>query len=130
MVFSTMTFLFFFFPLVFILYYLIPNRNYKNIILLIFSILFYSWGEPKFALLMLATSFVAYIGGLLIYLFDKKQKPVAKRIVFITTVALLLSNLFIFKYLIFVTDNLAKLFGMPMMIKQLALPIGISFYNS
>ena len=129
MVFSTLTFLFFFFPLVFLLYYLIPNRTYKNVILLIFSLVFYGWGEPKFIILMLLASFVAYIGGIFIQRFEDANKLKAKKAVFIITVALLVANLFIFKYLNFAVDNINKLFDDLIVIKQILLPIGISFYT-
>ena len=125
MVFSTLTFLFFFFPLVFLLYYLIPNRTYKNVILLIFSLVFYGWGEPKFIILMLLASFVAYIGGIFIQRFEDANKLKAKKAVFIITVALLVANLFIFKYLNFAVDNINKLFDDLIVIKQILLPIGI-----
>lgn len=56
MVFSTLTFLYVFLPLVLILYFLSKNRTYRNVVLLIFSLLFYAWGEPKYIFLMLAAS--------------------------------------------------------------------------
>ncbi len=129
MVFSTLTFLFFFFPLVLVSYFLIPSRKYKNAVLLFFSIIFYSWGEPKFVILMLLTSAVAYIGGLLIDKLDKLNKPKFKKAVFISTVVLLVGSLFVFKYLNFAVDNLNKIFGDSILIQRIALPIGISFYT-
>lgn len=129
MVFSTLTFLFAFFPLVCILYYLIPNRTYKNFVLLAFSLLFYGWGEPKYIFLMLTASFVAYIGGLLIHKFDTLNRLKAKKAVFIITVILLISNLFVFKYLNFTVDNINNLFGTSIDIGTILLPIGISFYT-
>ena len=129
MVFSTLTFLFFFFPLVFLLYYLIPNRKYKNVVLLVFSILFYSWGEPKFILLMLSTSLIAYLSGLWMDCLDKSGKLRLKKTVMIATVALLLSSLFFFKYLNFVVENINKILHNPLSLPQITLPIGISFYT-
>ncbi len=129
MVFSTLTFLFSFLPLVFVLYFVIPNRVYKNIVLLVFSLVFYGWGEPKYILLMLAASFVAYIGGIFIDHFDKHENYKAKKSVFIITVCLLTANLFVFKYLNFAVENLNKFFDDSIIIQQIALPIGISFYT-
>ena len=65
MVFSSLSFLYFFFPLVFALYYIVNNRSWRNCVLLAASLLFYSWGEPKFVLMMLLSATVAYLGGLL-----------------------------------------------------------------
>ncbi len=129
MVFSTLTFLFMFMPLVGILYYIIPNRTYKNFVLLGFSLMFYSWGEPKYVLLMLAASFVAYVGGLLIHKFDCDNRLKAKKAVFIITVILLIANLFVFKYLNFTVDNINRLFNTSIDIGTILLPIGISFYT-
>ncbi len=129
MVFSTLTFLFFFFPLVFILYYLCPNRVYRNTVLLVFSLLFYGWGEPKFILLMLAASFVAYIGGLAIQKFEEQGKTKAKKAAFLVSTVLLIANLFIFKYLNFFVENINALFPKTELVTNLVLPIGISFYT-
>ena len=89
MVFSTLTFLFVFLPPVFLLYYAVPNRAFKNAVLLLFSLLFYSWGEPKYLFLMLAAGIVAYVGGLLIRATDKAELKKAKKAVFIITVVLI-----------------------------------------
>jgi len=126
MVFSTLTFLFCFLPLVVILYYIGKNRTWRNGVLLVFSLLFYAWGEPKFLLVMLAASLTAYIGGLLIHRFS--EFPKLRKTVFVVTVCLLTANLFVFKYLNFTADNLSLLFGKELAI-NLALPIGISFYT-
>ncbi|MBQ6824627.1 MAG: MBOAT family protein [Clostridia bacterium] len=119
MVFSTFTFLYFFLPLVLLFYFIIPNRAWRNAVLLVFSLAFYGWGEPKFLLLMLAASLVAYLGGLLIHRWQGGLKKAAM----IVTVVLLVSNLFVFKYLNFAAENLH------LSLPQIALPIGISFYT-
>ena len=126
MVFSSLTFLFFFFPLVFLAYYLCKNRVYRNCILLIASVLFYSWGEPKYVLLMLAATLIAYLGGLGIERW--RMHPARAKAMLIGTVALLVANLFIFKYLNFVVDNL-NLLGFSLELQTILLPIGISFYT-
>ena len=117
MTFSSMNFLFFFFPLVFLSYFIVKNRTYRNCVLLVFSLLFYAWGEPVYIVLMLAASLVAYVGGIIM------EKTKYRKASLIITLVLLLSNLFIFKYLNFVCDNIG------ITIKTIALPIGISFYT-
>ena len=66
MVFSSITFLGFFLPVLLLLYFILPNRNYRNVVLLFSSLLFYAWGEPKFVLLMIASILFNYNMGLLI----------------------------------------------------------------
>ena len=129
MVFSSLTFLYFFFPAVFILYFVCKNRVYRNAILLLASLVFYAWGEPKFVIMMLLASFIAYVGGLYIHKFDTEGKKKAKKTVFIITTVLLSLNLFVFKYLGFVCDNLNLLLGGRIKIAEIVLPIGISFYT-
>ena len=123
MVFSSITFVYAFFPLVAVAYYLSKNRVYRNVVLLLASLLFYSWGEPRFLLLMLAATLAAYCGGLLM-----ERSTAHKRLTLIVTVVLLVGNLFVFKYLNFFSENLSALFGWRALPK-LTLPIGISFYT-
>ena len=66
MLFSSLTFLFGFLPILLILYFILKKRKYKNIVLLIFSLIFYAWGEPKYIFLMLLTILIVYIFGILI----------------------------------------------------------------
>lgn len=129
MVFSTLTFLFVFLPTVCILYFIIPNRTYRNALLLVFSLLFYSWGEPKYIALMLLASLVAYIGGLFIDKLDQLKSLKLKKVVFVLTTILLALNLFIFKYLNFTVDNVNNLFNTSISVGKILLPIGISFYT-
>lgn len=123
MVFSSITFVYAFFPLVAVAYYLSKNRVYRNVVLLLASLLFYSWGEPRFLLLMLAATLAAYCGGLLM-----ERSTAHKRLILTVTVVLLVGNLFVFKYLNFFSENLSALFGWRALPK-LTLPIGISFYT-
>ena len=102
MVFSSITFVYAFFPLVAVAYYLSKNRVYRNVVLLLASLLFYSWGEPRFLLLMLAATLAAYCGGLLM-----ERSTAHKRLILIVTVVLLVGNLFVFKYLNFFSENLS-----------------------
>ena len=127
MVFSSLSFLFFFLPLVFLSYYLCRNRIWRNAVLLLFSLLFYSWGEPKFLLVMILASMVGYLSGMMMDRFQ--DRPASKRWIMFISVGLLLANLFFFKYLNFAADNIGKLLGLHFAVPQIALPIGISFYT-
>ncbi|MCH5351879.1 MAG: MBOAT family protein [Acutalibacter sp.] len=129
MVFSSLVFLFAFLPLAITSYYLFRNRTYRNAVLLVFSLLFYSWGEPRFIVLILLASLAAYLGGLLLDHFARRQKPGLKKLIFVVTVVLLTSNLLVFKYLNFFSDNLNLLFPGALSLPRLVLPIGISFYT-
>lgn len=119
-----------FFPITVIAYFLCPKRGYRNGVLLAASLFFYAWGSgPKFLALILAAVAAAYAGGLIIDGLSGKNREKLRKAVFIITVALLLSNLFIFKYLNFTVRNLELLFGRSFALKELILPIGISFYT-
>lgn len=126
MVFSSLTFLYGFLPLVLLSYILCKNRAYRNAVLLIFSLLFYAWGEPRYVLVMIAACILTYLIGLLIDHF--RAQAVYKRLFLLLGVVLLLGNLLVFKYLGFFCDNLRSIFpSIPKV--ELALPIGISFYT-
>ena len=128
MVFSSSPFLYAFISLTLIGYFLIPNRVWRNMVLLAASLVFYAWGEPRLVVLMLLAVVVAYVGGLLIEFFRQKKRPGLQKLAFIVTTVLLTSNLFFFKYLNFTVDNLNKL-GLGIVVPAIALPIGISFYT-
>lgn len=127
MVFSTLPFVYGFFPLVFALYFVWRNRAWRNAVLLAASLAFYAWGEPRLLDLMLLATMEAYAGGLLIERW--KDSPKRKKPAFIVTVALLAANLFVFKYLNFAADNLSLLLGGRLSLPAITLPIGISFYT-
>ena len=127
MLFSSTTFIFMFLTILLILYFPIKNIKYRNLILLIFSLIFYSWGEPKYIILMLLTVLIAYIFGLLIDKY-KDNKKKSKEFLIISIV-LILSNLFIFKYLDFSIGIVNSLFSTDIGLTKLILPIGISFYT-
>ena len=126
MVFSSMTFLCFFAPICGGAYFLCKNRVYRNAVLLVFSLLFYSWGEPKNILLIILSAFVAWLGGLGI---DRCRDTGWKKPIFIATLVLLTANLVVFKYLNFFLDTVESLSGIKFGLKEIALPIGISFYT-
>jgi len=126
MVFSSAIFLFFFLPIVLILYFLLPKKG-QNWLLLISSILFYTWGEPRFILILLASITIDFF---LAKAMDKYENPRRKRILILSLI-LNLGLLAYFKYANFFIDNIQQiyhLFGLkPFAWSKVALPIGISF---
>lgn len=120
MVFSTPIFLFLFLPAVLVLNYIIPKKYIaaKNVVLLIASLFFYAWGEPKNVLLMLLSIAVNYVCGLLLGKFDSDEKK--RKVVLWASVVFNLGLLFFFKYFNFVTGGLFPV---------IKLPIGISFFT-
>lgn len=127
MVFSDVVFLYAFFPIVFVVYYICRKIQIKNTVLLVASLVFYSWGEPKYVALMVGVSLVAYIGGLLLENYRKNDTK--RKVVCVCTVSILVLNLVVFKYLNFFCNNIEALLKIEIPLKEIALPIGISFYT-
>ncbi len=127
MVFSSMTFLFLFLPIILILYYINKNIKYKNIVLLLFSLIFYSWGEPKYIILMILTTLIAYISALIIDKYGRKS--VKSKLALLFSVITSIGLLFVFKYLDFSINILNAIFNINIKNFNLVLPIGISFYT-
>ena len=125
MVFSSIPFLYFFLPSVLLCYLIVPKKA-KNIVLLVFSLLFYWWGEPKYALLMVFTITFCYFAGILIE--NRRTAPKGKLLLTIS-VAVPLGLLAIFKYADFLLGSFNSLTGADIPLLNLALPIGISFYT-
>lgn len=123
MVFSSSTFLFMFLPAFFILYYLVPFKA-KNIILCIFSLIFYAWGEPVYIVLMVFSSVVDYCNGICMEKFKKR-----KVIFLVISIVVNLSLLGFFKYSALLVKTMNDAFGLAIQAPNLALPIGISFYT-
>lgn len=123
MLFSSLLFIFFFLPIFLLIYYLVPFK-FKNIILLIFSLVFYAWGEPKYIFLLIFVTLLNYMCGLLI---DKNKKKKTRKYIMIICVILNISLLCFFKYTNFIIDNLNSL-GLNFNVINIALPLGISFY--
>ena len=122
MIFSSLPFLYYFLPLVLLLYYLVPSRT-KNAFLLLASLLFYAWGEPKYLLVMLAATALGYGFGLAIQHFRRFRKPLL-----VLSVSSSLGFLVYFKYADFFLENLNAL-GANFSLLGLVLPVGISFYT-
>lgn len=127
MVFSSLVFLYAFLPAVLIVYFLAPHRL-KNGVLLVFSLLFYGWGEPKLVLLMVASFSAAYGFGFPIAKYRLEKPTVARRWLFLS-LAVSLSALFFFKYYDFAAGTLSRLPFWNLPLLGLRLPIGISFYT-
>ena len=125
MVFSSVIFLFRFFPFFFLLYYLVPKRM-KNLILFFGSLFFYAWGEPVYVLLMLFSTVVDYTHGRLLERF--RGRGVTKGIL-LSSVIINLFILCFFKYADFLVQTLNSLTGLSLPLLNLPLPIGISFYT-
>ena len=110
-------------PALIIIYFITPKK-YKNIILLIASLLFYLYGEPKYVFLMIAEIIIAYIGAILI----DKYKNQSKNIL-ITTLVIHIFLLIIFKYTDFIIQSINDISNANIKLLNIALPIGISFYT-
>ncbi len=129
MLFCSSVFLFVFFPLCLALYYLVP-RKLKNFVLLVFSLVFYAWGEPKYVIIMILSITVAYITGLFADTKKYKKNGVLKgRIAMITAIVWNLGFLFFFKYTNLFIDTANSLGGFGIKPLEVVLPIGISFYS-
>lgn len=122
MLFSSMTFVFMFLPVVCALY-LLCKKELHNPILLVASILFYAWGEPKFLAIMLITIILNYYGAIIV------EKSVNKKIPLIITIISNLGFLIYFKYFNFILDNLNALLHSNIDPLNIIMPIGISFYT-
>ena len=121
MLFTSISFLYYFLPITLILYFIVPKK-YKNVILLVSSLLFYFYGEPIYVFLMIAEILIAYFGALLV---DKYKDKTILIILLIIHISLL----FIFKYTDFILTNINNIFNANINLLKLALPIGISFYT-
>ena len=123
MLFSSLSFLYYFLPAVLIVYFLVPERG-KNPVLLLASLLFYGWGEPKYVALMMLTITLFYLCGLAM-----GRWPGRKRAFLVLSVALGAALLGIFKYADFIITTVNGILGSQLPLLRLALPVGISFYT-
>ncbi len=126
MVFSSLFFYFIFLPLFLVLYYVIPKPA-KNYVLLIFSLVFYAWGEPVYVLLMLGMTLSDFLLGLLMQRFD--SSPAKRKVCLILSIVIDLSCLAFFKYATFLVGSFNSIFKLSIPFKEIALPIGISFFT-
>lgn len=126
LVFSSLSFLFWFLPIFLGVYFIAPKKV-KNFILFIFSLIFYAWGEPIYICLMLFSTVFDYINGLLIERFGLNTK--GSKVVLIIAMIGNLGLLGVFKYFDFFMGSLNNVFGLSLPFLNVALPIGISFYT-
>ena len=127
--FSSSIFIFTFLPVVLFCYFVLfrKSRGLQNIFLLLASLFFYGWGEPKFVFVMIGSIIVNWLLALLV---DKyREKKVLTKALLSLTVIVNLSLLFVFKYLNFTVNNLNHFLSNDIQIKSIALPIGISFFT-
>ena len=125
MLFSSIPFLYYFLPAVLIVYFLVPPK-FKNAVLLLFSLVFYGWGEPKLVFLMMFTIAVFYFCGLAI---GKAKQLRWKKSWLSVSVVVSLGLLGIFKYADFFISSVNAVTGLGIPLLKLALPVGISFYT-
>ena len=125
MVFSSLVFLFVFLAIHLIVYMLVADR-YRNAVLLVSSLIFYSWGGPQYLLLLVGDTFASWLFARLIESSDSKSR---KRLWLVAECVVLLGLLGIFKYLTWVLSGFQMVFGVPELIPNIILPIGISFYT-
>ena len=123
MVFSSITFLFYFLPIVLGIYYIVPNK-FKNIVLLIASLAFYAYGEPKYVAVMIISIIATYIFGILM---DKYKKY--KELFLILSIFVSIGLLTYFKYINFIIQNINLWLSSQIDFIYVVLPIGISFYT-
>ena len=126
MVFSGLVFLCIFLPVVLVVYNLSKSITFKNIVLLVASLVFYAWGEPKWIVVMIITSFVDFVAGKLI---DRYKGTKKAKLFLALSIILTLGVLIVFKYMNFLTHNLNLLPFVNVKETSIALPIGISFYT-
>lgn len=129
MLFSSTDFLFFFLPITLFIYFVFlrKTKKVKNYFLLLMSLFFYSYGEPKLVLLLITSIVTNYIYGLLI---DKyREKKGVSKLIIILMLMTNLGILMVFKYLGFFVSNINEIFKTAITIPNIVLPIGISFYT-
>ena len=126
MVFSSTIFLCVYLPLVLLGYYICPKKG-RNLFLLIASLVFYAWGEPKYVFLMIFSILVNYIFGRLMDKHRENKKRL--KLMLVLSVVIDLGLLSVFKYTDFIITNVNAIFGSSFDLLNIALPIGISFYT-
>ena len=138
MVFSTSIFIYLFLPITLIIYYLAPKKG-KNLIILLSGLLFYSWGEPIYVIVMLISTMIDYFAGLIMNHFEGRKVP--RRICLIVSIVMNLGLLGIFKYSGFIAENINAIAGTQIIdinnmnffgieyLPMNMLPIGISFFT-
>ena len=125
MLFSSMTFVFVFMPLVMSIY-LLSKKEIRNYVLLAASIVFYAWGEPRYLAIMIMTIFVTYVGARLV---DGCEETIKRKWALALTIVVDLAFLVYFKYFNFIVDNVNAALQLNFDFIDVVMPIGISFYT-
>lgn len=126
MVFSSLLFVYGFLPICLALYASVKGIKAKNVILLIFSLIFYAWGEPVYIGILLLMTFSDWLIARLI---DRAQKRSSRKVLIVVACIINIGLIGVFKYTGFFLENIQSIFGIPEIIPQIVLPIGISFYT-
>ncbi len=126
MVFSSLTFIYIFLPIVLMGYYLVPNK-FRNAFILLSGLFFYAWGEPIYVVIMVASTLIDFFAGLVI--FKAGSKPGPRKAALIVSIVMNLSLLGFFKYSAFIVENINAIFGTHYGAPTSLLPIGISFFT-
>lgn len=129
MLFTSLIFIVCYLPAVLILYYTVlrKHRKLQNMFLLLASLGFYAWGEPKFVFLLMLSIVVNWLFGLDVA--RHRDNPARSKWILFFMVAFNLSILYIFKYLMFTIDNINRFLGTDFTVSKIVLPIGISFFT-
>ena len=125
MLFSSISFLYYFLPILLVVYFLTPRKG-KNVVLLLASLLFYFWGEPSYTILLVASVLSGYVHGLII---DRYRGTKWSKAALISAIVISVGLLVVFKYADFIIDTLNGVLNAKIPLLKLALPIGISFYT-
>ena len=127
MVFSSLIFIYAFLPLTLLVYAFCKKNQTRNYILLAASIVFYTWGEPVYVLILIGMTFLDWVSALIIQNACEKER--SKKLVLVISVTLNLLIIGFFKYTGFLLSNIQAVLGVPEVIPEILLPIGISFYT-
>ena len=125
MLFSSLTFLYYFLPVTLLVYFVVP-MHMKNLVLMFTSLIFYAWGEPKYVVLMIVSIIVGYAAGRWIEMCQGRK---SSTYILAGTVLIHLGCFVYFKYTDFILGNVNRLIGSDLAMLKMALPIGISFYT-
>lgn len=128
MVFSSLLFLFRFLPIVLLFYYIVPGKG-RNVVLLLMSLIFYAWGEQEYVLIMLFSTVVDYVHGILTDYFKQRNRDICARLAVFSSVIINLGILCYFKYADMIVRGINYLTDSEISIMGVALPIGVSFYT-
>ena len=122
MLFSSITFIYYFLPILLLVYFLVPKK-YKNLVLLIFSLIFYFLGEPKYIVILILSCLLNYFFG------KKVSTDKNKKLWLIISIIYNVGQLLIFKYTDFFIENINNVFNSSINYLYIVMPIGISFFT-